>query len=335
MSSRSAYRYALLLGFTALAAWPAEDLRLSGPYTHENLSIFLIHSSAGNSAGKKLLTLQEAMQQKKVVVYETGNVNELAIENLSSDDVFIQSGDIVKGGQQDRVLPDDVILQSKSGRIPISSFCVEHGRWSKRGVEAADQFNASTQAVAGKSLRMAMRQERNQARVWNEVAKSQASLAQAVSIRGSTAALAPASPTSMQLALEAPQVAEAREAYIRDLGKISGGQEHVVGYAYAVNGKVTGADLYSSSDLFQKMWPKLLKASAVEAMTQREKNAKLAAVDASAVRSAMADGDRGRESSKDIAGRLRMVKKESEKVLVFETRDRSQGGWIHKSYLVK
>src|SRR5437667_6818781 len=37
-----------------------------------------------------------AMEQKKVVVYETKQVNELAIENLSAESVFIQQGDIVK-----------------------------------------------------------------------------------------------------------------------------------------------------------------------------------------------------------------------------------------------
>src|SRR5437667_2442534 len=118
-----------LLLFAAPQAFSAE-YQLSGPYTHENLLIYLIHGK--QHAGKKFLTLQEAMDQKKVVVYETGNVNQLAIENLSSEEVYIQSGDIVKGGRQDRVFSDDVVLTSHSGKVSIESFCVEHGRWSKR-----------------------------------------------------------------------------------------------------------------------------------------------------------------------------------------------------------
>src|SRR2546425_5245339 len=97
------------------------DYHLSGPYTHENLSIFLIHGTRSAPAGK-FLTLQEAMDQKKVAVYETGNVGELSIENLSSEEIYIQSGDIVKGGRQDRVFPDDFIVPSHSGKVPISSF---------------------------------------------------------------------------------------------------------------------------------------------------------------------------------------------------------------------
>ena len=93
----------------------AEDYRFSGPYTHDNLSIFLIHGPQRQPTST-FLTLQEALDQKKVVVYETGNVNQLAIENFSGEDVYIQSGDIVKGGQQDRVFPDDFVLPKTSGR---------------------------------------------------------------------------------------------------------------------------------------------------------------------------------------------------------------------------
>ena len=92
-----------LLSFALVAAplaVAADDLRISGPFTHDNLSVFLIHSSRLDAAKGKLLTLHEAMDAKKVVVYETGTVNELSIENQSSQDVYIQSGDIVKGDRK-------------------------------------------------------------------------------------------------------------------------------------------------------------------------------------------------------------------------------------------
>src|SRR5262245_20981461 len=104
--------------------------KISGPYLHKNLSVFLIHG-ADQASGKTYLTWQEAMRQKKVVVRETGNVNELTIQNRSTEEVFVQAGDIVKGGQQDRVLSLDLILPPRSGRIPIDAFCVESSRWSQ------------------------------------------------------------------------------------------------------------------------------------------------------------------------------------------------------------
>ncbi|HYP02628.1 MAG TPA: DUF6569 family protein, partial [Pyrinomonadaceae bacterium] len=103
------------------------DYKISGPYTHKNLAVFLIHGK-DKLAGKSFLTLHEALRQRKVVVYETKNVNELAIENLSRyEEVYVQSGDIVKGGQQDRMLGVDLIVPPRSGKISISAFCVESG----------------------------------------------------------------------------------------------------------------------------------------------------------------------------------------------------------------
>jgi hypothetical protein len=89
------------------------DYTLSGPYSHKNLTIFLIHGK-DQTTGKPPLTLQEAMAQKKVVVRETGDVNNLTIQNRSREEVFVQAGDIVKGGQQDRVLALDLILPPKA-----------------------------------------------------------------------------------------------------------------------------------------------------------------------------------------------------------------------------
>ena len=89
------------------------------------------------------ITLQEAMVQRKVIVHETSNVNELVIENLSDEEVYVQAGDIVKGGKQDRVLSDDLVIGPNSGRVPIASFCVEQGRWHRRAGEPMAFFRAS------------------------------------------------------------------------------------------------------------------------------------------------------------------------------------------------
>lgn len=330
MSSRFLFS---LLGCVAVVApgLIADDYRLSGPYTHENLSIFLIHGQASKPAAK-YITLQEAMEQKKVAVYETGSVNQLAIENLSNEDIYIQSGDIVKGGKQDRVFPDDFILPTKSGKIPISSFCVEHGRWSGRGVEAAGQFSASTQALPMRSLKMAARGERSQAEVWDQVANAQRKFAVSV---GAAGPLPSQSPTSMQLALENKQINEATDAYIRGLSKIVEGKADVVGYAFAINGKVNSADMYGSNDLFLRMWPKLLRASAVEAMTERRDANASKAPDPAQVRTFLRNAGVGRESQQPANSRTVVVKKDSDNVVLFESQDKEQRGWLHRSYVAK
>jgi hypothetical protein len=120
----------------------AGAFRVSGPYEHGNLAIFLLHGK-DRVAAADFLTLKEAMEQKLVVVHETGSVNELSVENLSKDRaVYIQYGDIVKGGKQDRTLQYDIVLSPSSGKVPLPSFCVEQGRWRARGGENVAAFQS-------------------------------------------------------------------------------------------------------------------------------------------------------------------------------------------------
>ena len=309
---------------------PAGEYHLSGPYTHDNLTLFLIHGP--NKTNHNLLTLEEAIDQRKVVVYETRNVNELAIENVSNDDVFIESGDIVKGGAQDRTLKDDLILPGKSGKVSISSFCVEHGRWTRRGNESVSVFGGAHQAVPSKEMKMAVRVKGSQADVWSEVAKAQAALARNLH----SDSRAPASPTSLAMTMDAPVVQHSIDGYVQELAGVVNRKNDVVGYAFAINGKVNSADIYGSHGLFSKLWMKLLRASALEAVTDREDGKKFDAVDTKAVTAAVNDADSGRAAVNDLTDRTEVITRETPKNVMFETRDRAtRGGWVHKNYLTK
>jgi hypothetical protein len=362
MSKR--FRLGIFLpGFALLAALAAtpDDLRVSGPYTHDNLSVFLVHR-AGSAAAHPMTTLQEAMDRKVTVVYETSQVNKLAIENVSDKDVYIQSGDIVKGGQQDRVLSTDLVLPPHSGRVPIDAFCVEPGRWTKRGVEPADSFAASNRVVSGKELKMAVMDKKNQQEVWDKVADTRQSLMVATAspaaasrtaggtaggvmggVIGGVPGGVPAAPqaramqsTSMQMMLEDNKVVSATAAYTGELAKITAGKDDAVGYVYAINGKIVGADLYGSHGLFQQMWPKLLQASATEAAAEKAKGKAPQSADAAAVKKFLADSERAGAASTKAAGRVTVVKRESAETLVFESQDPKAGVvWLHRSYVVK
>src|SRR5438105_9473050 len=146
----------MLSGLAGLAAAQApETNRITGPLTHENLAVYFVHGPS--APGKVPLTLDEALAKRVVQVRETGNVNQLEIENLGNDEVFIQAGDIVKGGQQDRSLMVSLLLPPKSGRVPIASFCVEQGRWSVRGREDVKNFSTSTASVPSREMKLAMK----------------------------------------------------------------------------------------------------------------------------------------------------------------------------------
>jgi ARG and Rhodanese-Phosphatase-superfamily-associated Protein domain len=307
------------------------EYRLSGPYTHENLTIFLIHGK-NQLEGDSLLTLQEALEQKKVIVFETKDVNELAIENLSQSDVYVQSGDIVKGGQQDRVLAVDLIVPPRSGRIPIAAFCVEQGRWSRRGSEQVGAFESSVEVASTKDLKLAAKRSKSQGAVWENVTVAQDKLSSNVGTRVNSTT----SESSLQLALENPRVTETSNAYIKALSDISKGKPDVIGYAFAINGRVNSADVYASNHLFNKLWPKLLRANAVEAIAELQKNNHFSAVLEEQVKSFLQDSEKAKVEEKEVTARVGLLTREDEQNILFETRDRAKkGAWIHRNYIRK
>src|SRR5262245_34739278 len=70
-----------------------QTYRLSGPYTHNNLTVFLLHSDRQDK--RSFLTLDQGLEKKLVKVTEQAQarVNELLIENTSNDYLFLQEGD--------------------------------------------------------------------------------------------------------------------------------------------------------------------------------------------------------------------------------------------------
>ncbi len=320
----------LALAFAARLSAQTNTPKITGPFTHENLAVFLIHGS--NTAAKNLLTLEEAIDQRKVIVYETRDVNELAIENVSNEDVFIESGDIVKGGAQDRTLKDDLILPSKSGKVSISSFCVEHGRWTQRGGESVRTFDSADQALATKQLKMAVKLRANQQEVWNQVAAAQASLSSALNISARSAA----APTSLPMTMETAAVRRSIDGYIQELAGVTNGKDDVIGYAFVIDGKVNSADIYGSHQLFAGLWMKLLRASAVEAVSEYQAGKKFAPGTVADVRAMLADADSAKPAVRDLTARTQLVTKETAQTVMFETRDRAQNGaWIHRNYMTR
>jgi hypothetical protein len=349
----------------------AANYTLSGPYSYKNLSIFLIHSP-DQAKGKTPLTLQEAMAQKKIVVHETGDVNQLAIENVSDDEVFVQSGDIVKGGQQDRVLALDLMVPPKSGKVSIEAFCVEQGRWNSRGNESVVAFSSSEKTLNSKDLKIAAKHKSSQSEVWDKVAQSQEKMsagvvasslpadpitsppstagggggnaadragvaggeAVAVSFDYSVASLL--SSSSLQLSLENKRLEQTAKDYVEKLSPVVKGKNDVIGYAFAINGAVNSADVYSSHELFKKLWPKLLEASATEAISEFDKWKTYKPVEAEVVKTFLNEAETGKADTNEVTSRVTMIKRETEKNLFFETRDRKQSGnWIHRNYLTK
>ena len=317
----------VVVGFVGAALAQSGNYTVSAPVSYKNLSIFLIH---GKDVSKKnMMTLQEAMERKLFRVYETSNVNELEVENLSKEqDVFIQSGDIVKGGKQDRVLAVSIIIPARSGRVKIEAFCVESGRWEKRGSEDSKQFTSSNDRIVTKDLKIAANGSRSQQEVWSKVSEAQASLSQNVGapVTGDSA-------SSLQLSLENKKVVANVDEYVKKLGSIVDGKNDVIGYAVAVNGQINSADIYVSNALFKKLWPKMLKASATEAVSAARGVRLADPVKADAVKGFLDDADKAKPTERAASAGSRIVKRESKDNLMIEAVDEKSKTVVHKTYI--
>jgi hypothetical protein len=308
--------------------------RLSGPYTHDNLSVFLVHGPATLDA-TSFLTLQEALERKKAVVHETGSVNQLAIENLGDEEeVYVQSGDIVKGGRQDRTLPYDAVVGPRSGRVPLDSFCVEQGRWTQRGDESPGYFSSSSSSLATSDLKKAAKApgQASQAEVWRNVARTQERLADKLggSVRSGS------SGSSLQLTLESPAVRSAVGPYLRALGTAPDDQDDAIGYVAVVNGRAVSADVYASPALFRKLWPKLLEGSAVEAFLEAEAGRTFDPAGEDAVHTFLAEAEGGKVCAEAVTARTYVQVRGAGRAMLFESCDRSHGNLVlHRNFLAR
>jgi ARG and Rhodanese-Phosphatase-superfamily-associated Protein domain len=303
------------------------EYRISGPFSHKNISVYIFRSDKATSE-EKLITLEEGLKSKSVTVFETGSVSELAIENTSDYPVFIQAGDIVKGGRQDRLLRNDVVLEPRSGRLPIASLCVESGRWSGRGAEDNTRFDVSEVMISSRKLKLASKLRGDQNKVWSEVQELQDELSIAACMEIPKSQL---SASSLQLTLEHKAVDSLTSEYVEALAPLALRFRDAVGFAYAINGAVNNADIYRSGALFSKLWPKLIKAASVEAAA--------GARDGDTTSVTLADiviwldtADNARALDKSVASNFQLRLKEREDNVVFETLDAS-GKLIHKNVI--
>jgi hypothetical protein len=340
-----------LFSIPLAAAEPAKTV--SGPFTHSNLSIFLLHGKDSISNTGKLLTLEEALEQKKIIVHETSEVNELAIENISDDlEIFVQTGDIVKGGKQDRLIACDMIVPPKSGKMPISSFCCESGRWQQRGGESATQFGASNQQAANQAVKLAVNGSRSQPEVWTKVKEAQMKLARNVGKPVTN----DQSPSSYQLTLEDKEILAKVDAYTKELKKLAADNADAIGFVIVTNGKVTGAEIYGSHALFLKLWPKLIYGAAVDALSELDPKKTFSLPTEKDVEKFLADASKGKEKEiassaatnqqKHLAGndssktdskksRVLVMSTENDKTLLLEAKDRKDNSIVHRSYIAK
>ena len=300
--------------------------------TFKNIAIiFLMGKQTLN--GIEYVTLSEALEKDYVTLFETGNVNELAITNKSNHFIFIHAGDIVKGGRQDRTIGADIIVAPEIKDLPLASFCVEASRWSQRGGESAQEFSVNEKMLPSRNLKMAAKQDQNQSEVWSSVSLQQDKLNENVSkMKGEDIDVRDSrSSTSLQLTLENKDLDSLCNVYKMHLQTLP---DSAIGFAYAINGEIFGGDIYNNNKLFREMWPKLLNSIIVEAIAEFKSDT----IEYSLPNNPVAELNKvyaGDTSTRNINASTKQISYETKTMVAHHSFDLAHNGWIHKSYIVK
>jgi hypothetical protein len=270
----------VLVGFQELSGRippkqaPSAGLRVEGPFESRNLAIYLVRGPQTDN--RRYVTLGEAMRAGSVVLRERGagagqdraEVNELEMENKSGEWLFLQAGDVVEGGKQDRTIAIDVAIAPRSAPQPISAFCVEHGRWTaKSGSGMA--FRSNTALLGSGALKRKIQGEKSQAGVWAEVAAGSARASEVVNTDASRPAAALSSTGTYNAIVQNDEIRSQRADYVNPLLPRLEQSGDAIGIVVAINGEITAADVYGSPALFRALARKLVESYALEALLAR------------------------------------------------------------------
>ena len=247
----------------------------------------------GNVQG--LLRRHIAPGIRPAIQRDGAEVNRLVLVNNSKRPLLLLAGEIVAGGKQDRVIGKDRIVPPESDPVDLSVFCVEPGRW----VATSEQFGASGamygpaagigkgSAVGGAplpatlmaqpSVRAKAMADKDQGQVWAEVRKQQSAMTVEVQASAPAAAPAVADTSSYARVMENEEVKKQVDAVAKPIEQNYQSQikqlrdRNAVGVVVAVNGRIIWADIFASTSLLEKYWPKLVRSYASEAVVTRAK----------------------------------------------------------------
>ncbi len=351
------------------------DATLDGPHVHGNLAVYVVRGKTTDT--RDYITLDEGLAAGTVAVREKGaregqdqaEVNALEVENKSDRWLFLQAGDVVKGGKQDRTIGIDIAIEPHAPPKAVDTFCVEHGRWTQK--EGGLAFSANTTVVGANAMKMSIQGAKDQSKVWEEVARQETKAAALV------LAQAPAAgPQQAPAGADAPQSRPAqraqrvdpdarpavgglsstgtynaivendtlrddREAYVKALLPRVEGVADGLGLVVAVNGKIMAADVYGSSALFRKISRKLVESYALEATLARDPETKGARPpDRNEVLAFLAEPAKAEGKEEQLAESMHLKTQETGKAVRYEYRDLKMNAApdaapVHQNYLAK
>ena len=288
----------------------ASGYKVLEPIRHGSLTVFPVVAAKTYATGE-FLTLDEGLRSGEVVVAEYGNVlglmrrrplpavqresaevNRLVLINNSKRPLLLLAGEIVTGVKQDRVIGKDRIVPAESDPVDLSVFCVEPGRWVATsehfgssgatyggGIGSGSGGGAGGTLMAQPSVRAKAMGDKDQNQVWAEVRKQQQAM-ETVEVTAAAPQVetdAIRSTSSYAVVMENKDVKEKVDEIAKPIEQNYQSlikqlrDRKAVGVVVAVNGHIIWADVFASTELLEKYWPKLVRSYASEAVVTRAK----------------------------------------------------------------
>lgn len=332
-----------MLAATAMAA----PTLLKDPWAaHDNLAVYLILKPVGNRHHGQYITLDEGLKSGQVVITEKGGgsgtpiirnrdqrqtlqvqqgrqgaeVNTLWLVNKSKHKLLLLAGEMVVGGQQDRIIGKDALIPPGAEPVNLGVFCMEQSRWTPKSAQFAPNEVAT---LADPSVRGRAQHSKSQTAVWDEVAK-----------KNEAGGLAGGGSYSRVTTSAAPKVRDGVEAYVKAIMAKLPGAGAAYGAVVAIDGKCIWVDRFESPALFQRYWPKLLRSYALDALASSSSKGTAHPSFEEAMR--FANARDGKLSYEVQDGNSKLVKIESERHVIYELEDLvGRGGFVHASKMLK
>jgi hypothetical protein len=203
------------------------------------------------------LTLDEAMASGTLEfseISQSGSVPELKVTNRSELMTLLMAGEQLIGAKQNRVLNVTIMVPAATEMtVPVS--CVEAGRWNYRSPKLASGGTMShgmlRKLIADHSSRSYKREgtpQSEQGEVWSEVSRKLTAMG------------------SVSSSQEFNQIYKDHQAGLDELTAQFAAPADCQGAAFAIGGRIAGADLFDQAKTLAQLWPKLIRAYALDAL---------------------------------------------------------------------
>jgi hypothetical protein len=239
-----------------------ETLEVTEPRACDGLQLFGLRHP--NGTGPTYRTLDEALTAGVLDVTEVsegGSVPVLRVVNKADPLVFLMAGEHLKGAKQNRVLNASVLVPGLAEvSLPVS--CVEARRWHYQ----SPQFGADETLSHGQLRQMMCLHAHAgyrttgsptscQSEVWAEVDRK-------------LGAMGSASPTAALY-----QAYADHRQRLADMLRQLPVAEDCAGVAFAMHGRIAGADFFDRPATLARLWPKLVRSYALDCLEYRQASA--------------------------------------------------------------